>query len=107
MINEHCNNISLTNVNYFSQLGANLCFNPLLKEYFQQAHIFCLCSPAPAEMTIAPEFQPYFRGPHINSPKSQPLPQGLAMHANVPTIPATTSLQLLENCSLSFECFPQ
>jgi hypothetical protein len=106
MINEHRNNISLTNANYFSQLGADLCFNPLLKEYFQQAHIFCLYSPAPAKIPIAPEFQPYFRGPHINSPKSQPPPQGLAMHADVAIIPATTSLQLLENWPVSFECFP-
>ncbi len=97
MIIEHRNDVCLTNADYFSWLGADLCFDPLLKEYIQQAHALHCCSSAPTKMPIALEFQPYFRGPRINSPKSQPPPQGLAMHAKVATIPATTGLQHLQN----------
>jgi hypothetical protein len=35
MIIEHCNDVCLTNADYFSWLGADLCFNPLLKDYVQ------------------------------------------------------------------------
>jgi hypothetical protein len=107
MIIEHRNNACLTNADYFSRLGADLCFNPLLKEYVQQAHTLRCCSPAPTDMPIAPKFQPYFRGPCISSPKSQPPPLGLAMHAKVATIPATTGLQHLQNWPVSFRCSPQ
>jgi hypothetical protein len=98
MIIEHRNDVCLTNADYFSMLSANLCFNSLLKEYIQQAHTLCCCSPAPTKMPIVPELQPYFHGPRINSPKSQLPPQGLTMHASVPTIPATAGLQHLQNC---------
>ncbi len=107
MIIKHCNDACLTNAYYFSWLGANLCFDPLLKEYVQQAHALCRCSPAPTNMPIALDFEPYFHGPHINSPKSQPPLQGLAMHANVTTIPATAGLQHLQNWPVSFGCSPQ
>jgi hypothetical protein len=107
MIIKHRNDVCLTNVDCFSRLGADLCFDPLLKEYIQQAHALCCCSPVPNDMPIAPEFQPYFRGPRINSPKSQLPPQGLTMHANVATIPATAGLQHLQNLPVSFRQSPQ
>jgi hypothetical protein len=97
VIFEHCNDACLTNADYIFRLGANLCFDPLLKEYVQQTHALCRRSPAPTDMPIALEFQPYFHGPHINIPKSQPPPQELTMHANVATIPATAGLQHLQN----------
>ncbi len=107
MIIEHRNDACLTNADYFSRLGADLCFDPLLKEYIQQAHTLCCCSPVPTDMPIAPEFQPYFRGLRINSPKSQPPLQGLAMHANVATVTATASPQHLQNWPVSFGRSPQ
>jgi hypothetical protein len=107
MIMKHRNDACLTNADYFSWLGANLCFNSLLEEYVQQTHALCCCSPAPTAMPIAPEFQQYFCGPCINSPKSQPASQCLAMHANVVTIPANAGLQHLQNWPVSFGCFPQ
>jgi hypothetical protein len=96
MIIKHRNNICLTDADYFSRLGANLCFDPLLKDYVQQAHTLHRRSPAPSKMPIAPEVQPFFCCPCINSPKSQPPLQGLAMHADVATIPATAGLQHLK-----------
>jgi hypothetical protein len=107
MIIKHLNNVCLTNAGYFSQVSADLCYDPLLKKNFQETNALHCCSPAPTKMPIAPEFQPYFCGPHINSPKSQPPLQGLTMHANVATIPATASLQHLQNWPVSFGCFPQ
>jgi hypothetical protein len=38
MIIKHRNDVCLTDVDYFSRLGADLYFDPLLKEYIQQAH---------------------------------------------------------------------
>jgi hypothetical protein len=107
MVIGHHNDAFFTDADYFSWLGANLCFNHLLKGYVHQAHALCCCSPVPTNMPIAPEFQLYLRGPRINSPQSQPPPQGLAMHANVATIPATPGLQHLHNWPVSFGCFPQ
>jgi hypothetical protein len=46
MVIEHRNDVCLTNANYFSWLGANLCFDPLLKEYAQEVDAICCRSPA-------------------------------------------------------------
>ncbi len=66
MIIKHRNNLCLTNANYFSQLGADLCFDPLLKDYVHQIQSIKCWSPSPTELPIAPEHQPYFRGPRLN-----------------------------------------
>jgi hypothetical protein len=68
MIIEHCNYVCLTNANYFSWLGADICFDPLLKDYIQHINAIWHCSPTPMEFPIAPEHQPYFHGLHINMP---------------------------------------
>jgi len=76
MIIEHRNNVCLTDADYFSRLGADLCYDPLLKEYVQQVHALRQRSPAPTMMPIPPEHQPYFWGPRVNTPhnKHPPLP---------------------------------
>jgi hypothetical protein len=53
MIIKHRNDVCLTNADYFSQLGANLCFNPLLKEYVLQAHALHWCSPVPSHRNFS------------------------------------------------------
>jgi len=68
MIIEHCNYVCLTNANYFSWLGADICFDPLLKDYIQHIDAIWCHSPMLMELSIAPEHQPYFRGPRINMP---------------------------------------
>jgi hypothetical protein len=77
MIIEHRNDVCLTDADYFSRLGADLCYDPLLKEYIQQVHAFRRRSPAPTMMPIPPEHQPYFRGPRVNVPTAEP-PQPIA-----------------------------
>jgi hypothetical protein len=56
MIIEHCNDAYLTDADYFSRLGADLCFNPLLKEYVQQAHALRCCSSVPTDMPLHQNF---------------------------------------------------
>jgi hypothetical protein len=68
MIIEHHNNICLTVANYFSWLGADLCFDPLLKDYIQDIDAIWHCSPMPTKLPIMPEHQPYFCSPCINMP---------------------------------------
>jgi hypothetical protein len=59
---EHRNDMCLTNADYFSWLGANLCYDPLLKEYIQQVATLCCYSPAPTSMPMAKEHQTYVCG---------------------------------------------
>jgi hypothetical protein len=68
MIIKHRNDVCLTNTNYFSWLGADLCFDPLLTDYIQHIDAIWCRSPMPTEIPIAPEHQPYFCGPRINMP---------------------------------------
>jgi hypothetical protein len=58
MIIEHRNDVCLTDADYFSHLGADLCYDPLLKEYIQQVHALQRQSPAPTMLPIPPEHQP-------------------------------------------------
>jgi hypothetical protein len=44
MVIKHRNDRCLTNANYFSQLSADLFFDPLLKEHIQQVDAICHCS---------------------------------------------------------------
>ncbi len=68
MIIEHRNDVCLTNANYFLQLGVNLCFDLLLKDYIQHIDSIRCCSPVPTELPIALAHQPYFCGPQLNMP---------------------------------------
>jgi hypothetical protein len=61
MVIEHRNDVCLTNVDYFSRLGTDLCFDPLLNEYVQQVDAICHCSPALMELPIVPRNQSYFQ----------------------------------------------
>jgi hypothetical protein len=68
MVIKHHNDVCLTDADYFSWFGADLCFDPLLKEYVQQVDAICHCSPAPTGIPIAPMNQPHFCGPSLNMP---------------------------------------
>jgi hypothetical protein len=66
MVIEHWNDVCLTDANCFSRLGADLCFDPLLKEYIQQVNAIRHHSPAPMGLPIVPMNQPYFCGQQLN-----------------------------------------
>ena len=76
MVIEHRNDHCLVDADYFSRVGADLCYDPLLRDYIQQVAALRRRSPAPTEMPIADEHQPYFRRPRVNLPKRKlpPLP---------------------------------
>jgi len=102
MVIEHRNDTWLTDADYFSRLGADLCFDPLLKEYVQQVHLLRRRSPAPTELPIAPEHQPYFRGPRLTMPASPPPAQGIPAVSAVTFATSDCGLQHLENWPVSF-----
>ncbi len=62
---KHRNDIFLMNADYWSRLGVNLCFNPLLKSYIEQVNSFCHCRPSLTALPPLPENTPYFHGPHL------------------------------------------
>jgi hypothetical protein len=101
MVIKHRNEVCLTDADYFSRLSADLCFDPLLKEYVQQFNAIHRCSLAPTELPITPMNQPYFRRPHLN------MPCKLEQHPSVPrpsalTAITTTGLQHLSNWPVTF-----
>ncbi len=62
---EHRNDHWLTDADYFSCLGANLCFDPLLKDYIQRTDFLRRRNPPVTSLPMGPENMPYFRGPHL------------------------------------------
>ena len=64
----HRNDHFLGDADYFSRLGADLCYNPLLHDYIQQIHAFKQRSPSPTVMPMNPENMPYYRGPRLPRP---------------------------------------
>jgi hypothetical protein len=91
MVIEHRNDHCLVDADYFSCVGADLCYDPLLRDYIQQVAALRRRSPAPTELPIADEHQPYFRGPRVNLPKCilPPLPATHASHqleTNTPSV---------------------
>ena len=78
MVIEHRNDHCLVDADYFLRVEADLCYDPLLCNYIQQVAALRRRSPAPTEMPIADEHQPYFRGPRVNLPTR-----------NLPPLPAT------------------
>ena len=75
----HCNNHFLGDADYFSRLGADLCYNPLLRDYIQQIHAFKQQSPSPTDMPMNPENMLYYRGPRLPRPSgADPSPLSVA-----------------------------
>ncbi len=62
---EHRNDHFLTNAIYWSRLGANLTFDPLLREYIKQVQALQIHNPSPTSLLPAPENMPYVRGPRL------------------------------------------
>jgi hypothetical protein len=54
MVIKHRNDVCLTDADYFSHLGTDRCFDPLLKEYVQQVHAIHHCSPALMGLLLRP-----------------------------------------------------
>ena len=63
----HRNDNYLVDADYWSRLGADLCFDPLFKKYLELNKSFRSLNPAPSSLPMLPENMPYFRGPRITS----------------------------------------
>ncbi len=68
MIIKHRNNACLTDADYSFRLGADLCFDPLLEEYVQQAHALCHCS---QRLPASPLHQNFSRTSMANASTAQ------------------------------------
>ncbi len=120
---EHRNNFHLVDVNYWSRLRADLCFDPLLKDYIQQADFLCKKHPLLTKLLMLPKNQPYYWPPcnpvQLKDPPAAGIlqPQDIfpAHHNTIKIIPflgggrpnvLNTGMQYLSNWPFSFGNFP-
>ena len=94
---EHRNDIHLTDADYFSRLGSNLCYDPLLRDYIQRVDAIKQDNPSPSALPIEPQHMPYYRGPRL--PKF--VPDTVSCVAT-PLAPTNTGSQHLANWPISF-----
>ena len=80
---EHRNDHWLTDANYLSCLGADLSFDPLLKDYIQRTDFLRRRNPLVASLPMEPKNMPYFLGPR--------LPHILSMKPDASSPPTATS----------------
>jgi hypothetical protein len=64
----HWNDIHLTNADYLSRLGTDICFNLHFKEYLDFSRSLRSQYPAPVNLPMRPENMPYYCGPRLISP---------------------------------------
>jgi hypothetical protein len=118
---EHRNNFHLVDTNYWSRLGADLCFDPLLKDYIQRADFLHKKHPSPTKLPMLPKNQPYYWPPRNlvqleDAPAAilQPLDFFPAHHNANKIIPflgggfpnvLDTGMQYLSNWPVSFDNF--
>ncbi len=63
----HQNDTHLTNADYWSCLGKDICFNPHFREYLQFDSSLRAEFPAPTALPMLPQNMPYYHGPRIPS----------------------------------------
>ena len=64
----HRNDIHLTDADYWSWLGADICFDPQFKGYLDFNRSLRTEFPAPTDLPMRPENMPYYRGPRVTLP---------------------------------------
>jgi hypothetical protein len=75
------------------QLGADLCFDPLLKTYLELTQSFFKENPPPTSLPMQPENMPYYRGPRITTPPADTANTTDAAHCQ-----AIISALLIDDC---------
>jgi hypothetical protein len=90
---EHRNDHHLVDADYWSRLGADLCFDPLLKDHIQRADFLRKKYPSPTTFPMLPENQPYYRPPQ-NPPRVDDSPSAAAIQLQdiFPTDPTTNKI---------------
>jgi hypothetical protein len=61
----HRNDNNITDADYWSCLGANLCFDPVFKTYLNLTRKLCLENPPPTSFPMKPKNMPKYRGPRV------------------------------------------
>ena len=77
----HRSDFYLIDANYWSRLGANLCFDPLLRDYIQRVASMRLQHPVPETMPMLPSNMPEHRGPRLPEEVVPAPPKGVDIHA--------------------------
>jgi hypothetical protein len=109
---KHRNDHFLTDGDYWSCLGANLCFDPHLKEYIEQINAMQLRNASPTALPPAPENMPYFWGPRLPAMPPPPVPDGSGNSSKetpacvaVPSSPGSAPIVGLQHLSNYLVCF--
>ena len=66
----HRNDIYLTNADYWSHLGENICYDNLFKSYLDFDHGLHKTYPTPIGLPVLPEKMPYYQGPRVLPPSN-------------------------------------
>ena len=100
---KHRNNIHLDDADYFSWLGSNLCYGPLLRAYIEPVHAIKRDHPSLSALPIEPQHMPYNRGPCL----PQNVPDTVSAVATT-LVPTMTGSQHLANWPIlsSFSASP-
>ena len=66
----HRNDIYLSNADYWSRLGEDICYDRLFKSYLDFDHGLHKKYPAPIGLPVIPEKMPYYQGPRVLPPSN-------------------------------------
>ena len=92
----HWNNIHLTNANYWSLLGADICFDPLFKSYLDFDRGLREQFPAPTSLPMKPKNMPYYRGPCVTTTAD-------SSNSGVPSTAPTADVAHQSHCQFNMD----
>jgi hypothetical protein len=91
----HRNNSYLVDADYWSHLGADVCFDPLFKSYLDFDGGLCQRFSAPVTLPMKPENMSYYRGPwitnKIDAPACPPAPACIPAPTCTPADPSAAT----------------
>jgi hypothetical protein len=88
----HRNDHYITDADYWSCLGADLCFDPLFKTYFNIMQMLRIKNPPPTLFPMKPENISYYRGQQVIQPNTTD------MHSNANHSQAIVLTVMGDNC---------
>ena len=90
----HRSDFYLIDTNYWLGLGADLCFNPLLRDYIQRVASMHLQHPVPETTPMLPSNMPGHRGARLPREAVTAPPQGVDVH----TMSAFSTIAIDDSC---------
>jgi hypothetical protein len=76
----HRPDVELVNADYWSRIGMDIVYNPLLCDYMAYTMKTQAAHPPPTELPMRPENMPYYRGPRMVQPTPLTAPSADALH---------------------------